>query len=129
MPRLIVEAVSEIGAAKVGTGGVIEVGVSVSDEAGNPVKGLSAAKFVFGSIVIPGVSGLAVFGVFEILAWAGSPMDGYYQLWVTPIGEGVWNKGGYVCGLVVSRTRTTGGWPPGIALDRGQTVFRIEVTS
>jgi hypothetical protein len=42
MPRLIVEAVS----APDGSSSGIGVGVPVSDEAGNPVNGLSAAKFV-----------------------------------------------------------------------------------
>jgi hypothetical protein len=46
MPRLIVEAVSAPGTAKDGSSSGIDVGVSVSDEAGNPVTGLSAAKFV-----------------------------------------------------------------------------------
>jgi hypothetical protein len=129
MPRLIVEAVSAPGAAKDGSSSGIDVGVSVSDEAGNPVNGLSAAKFVLASIYAPGpASGLELNGVFEVSSATGWPVDGFYKLSVSPVGANVWHQGGYLCVLVVSQARGTGGWPPTFIWDRGQTVFRIDVT-
>ncbi|HEY3050207.1 MAG TPA: hypothetical protein VGJ40_00655 [Gaiellaceae bacterium] len=133
MPRLIVKAVAARDPAiTAGTQFRIEVVVSVSDENGNPVNGLARSHFAAERIAGP-TPQIQILDVTERSDTTGWEVDGFYTVDVGPAGENnPWHDAGYVCALVVSRSYTKGiigTWPPRIVWDRGQTLFKIDMSS
>jgi hypothetical protein len=132
MPPLIVEALtSRLPEITAGTEFQVEVGVSVTDENGNPVNGLKADNFTIQEVAgsAPQVE-LKVFA--EESSATGWPVDGFYSVSVGPMGDNPWHDASYVCALVVSSIYskgTVGKWMPKIVRDRGQTLFTIDVRS
>jgi hypothetical protein len=109
MARLYVEARGTRATGDAGDEDRVVVVVSVSDEAGKPVAGLTSASFVIHSIAGPaGDDSVAV-------ATVAAPADGVYVVDGAPAG-GSWSPGRHVLSVHVAR-----------GFDRGQCLADLMV--
>jgi hypothetical protein len=109
MALLIVQAASEDTIAAPGNRQPNYICVSVTDAAGNPVTGLSAANFKVDPMIV-GPGGALV----DITGVTSGRIAGTYLVNVVPIRAQTWKAGGYIFAVAVTR----GG-------DHGQTLTTV----
>lgn len=103
MSRLIVVARSEDSIARPGNRRPNYIVVSVSDENGVGVKGLTKRNFAVDAIIV-GPGGALV----NISTAAKGRLDGFYILRVVPIRTETWKAGVYIFGVLVKSKKDTG---------------------
>jgi hypothetical protein len=106
----------------------VVVSISVTDDAGNPVEGLSEnqvkVQILFGPII--GGEWGESWGPVE-LAQVGDALNGFYNVGVKPGLALAWGAGHYVVGLIVEKKTLRGGIGAPVVTDRGQTVAAFDV--
>ncbi|MFQ5524639.1 MAG: hypothetical protein ACE5GX_00125 [Thermoanaerobaculia bacterium] len=103
MSRLIVVARSEDTIAAPGNRKPNYIVVSVTDEDGKPVTGLTKRNFAVDSIIVgPGGALVNITSVSKVR------LDGFYILRVVPIRKETWKAGLYIFGVAVKRKKDQG---------------------
>ena len=121
MAKLTVEAVANESWLEGTNDLVMDLLVSVIDDAGVPVTGLSAANFKVGSPSF-GETPVVVSNTYEFSAIA---LPGSYEVQIETGKE--WTAQIYLVVLAVTRTRHSPGPLPLPILDQGQTVLRLAI--
>ena len=107
--RLIVVAESEDTVADPGDRDDCYICVSVTDENGTPVTGLTRGNFKVDAMVV-GPGGALV----NVVRSTAGRLPGFYRLDVVPIRRETWKKGWYIWAIAVTNRR-----------QRGQTLTKV----
>ncbi len=101
--RLIVVAESEDTIADPGDRDPCYITVSVTEEDGSPVTGLTKANFKVDAMIVG--PGGALVNIVQVTA---GRLPGFYLLHVVPIRRETWKKGWYIWAIAVARRRQQG---------------------
>lgn len=111
MDRLHVTAISEDALAAPGNQEPNYIVVSVTDNKGEPVTGLTTATFEVSAFIAP--PGGASVDIKQINTF---PMPGFYSLSVVPVQNLEWKQGVYIFGIAVTKGDK-----------KGQTLAKVEM--
>jgi hypothetical protein len=127
MARLNVEAVADESSVVVGSVRSMILIVSITDDAGQSVQGLSIESFKVSGT--EGISDVVLKNVFDMGALGTAP-PGFYNVQIAPSGNNTWAVDVYIVPLAVTRTHLSPGKPfPIPSYDHGQTVVRIAIAA
>jgi hypothetical protein len=105
--------------------------VSVTDDGGQPVNGLSEKQFTLTVLQTGFLGGEAgdIYLPIEIVSVNQFLITGFYHVSIKPSAPFAWGTGRIIVGLAVSRAHPSGlgGSLPSLFFDRGQTVVAFEV--